>query len=81
MVNDTIPVQEQSSLKIFPDPPYGIACCFACDRSSLRSMADTLSVVTPCIRHLAGGKRRGATHGPRAKQKSDGGFGYSTSKY
>ena len=48
MVNDTIPVQEQSSLKIFPDPPYGIACCFACDRSSLRGMADTPSVVTPC---------------------------------
>ncbi len=48
MVNDTIPVQEQSSLKIFPDPPYGTACCVACDRSTLRSMADTPSVVTPC---------------------------------
>ena len=60
-----------------PDPPYGPACCVACGGSSLRSMADTPSVVTPC--RLASGTVWGqgdvATHGPHAKQKFNYGFG------
>ena len=54
------------------DPPYGPAC----GRSSLWSMADRPSVVTPC--RLVSGTlpvARGATRGPYAKQEFDGEFG------
>ena len=44
----TLSVQNVNSPGYQPDPPARSACCLACGCSSLRSMADTPSVVTPC---------------------------------
>ena len=55
----------------------GPACCVACGHSSLRSMADTPSVVTPC--RLASGTLLAAREAVQPmthmRKKLDGGFG------